>query len=79
MTPTVFRYKNYGFFFFSQEEKRKHIHVRIADGEAKFWMEPRVALCRNCGFSSKQVKELQRVIEGHCDEIIAAWKRHFKS
>ena len=79
MTPTVFRYKNYGFFFFSKEEKRMHIHVRSTDGEAKFWMEPRVAPFRSCGFSAKEVKELQRVIEEHHDEIVAAWKKHFES
>lgn len=79
MSPTVFRYKNYAFFFFSHEEKRVHIHARSADGEAKFWMEPHVMLCRNCGFSSKEVKELQRVIEGHRHEIVAAWEKHFKS
>ena len=56
-----------------------HIHARSADGEAKFWMEPRVALCRNYGFSSKEVKKLQEVIRGHRDEIAAAWKKHFKS
>jgi len=79
MSPTVFRYKNYAFFFFSREEKRIHVHARSSAGEAKFWMEPRVALCRNYGFSAKEVKELQRVIEGHHDEIIAAWKKHFRS
>ena len=78
MSPTVFRYKNYGFFFFSQEEKRVHIHVRSTDGEAKFWIEPRVVLYRNYGFSSKEVKELQRVVGEHRDEIVAAWKKHFK-
>ena len=55
-----------------------HIHVRSSDGEAKFWMEPRVGLCRNYGFSSNEVKELQKVIEGHRYEIITAWKKHFK-
>jgi hypothetical protein len=27
MSPTVFKYKNYRFFFFSLEEKRIHVHV----------------------------------------------------
>jgi len=64
MSPTVFRYKNQAFFFFSHEEKRMHIHARSADGEAKFWMEPRVVLCRNYGFSAKEVKKFQEVIGG---------------
>jgi hypothetical protein len=36
MSPTVFRWKGYRFFFFSREEERKHVHVTCADGEAKF-------------------------------------------
>lgn len=38
MSPTVFRYKNYKFFFFSHEELRMHIHVLSPEGEAKFWI-----------------------------------------
>lgn len=44
MSPTVFRFKGYRFFFFSREEERMHVHVTCADGEAKFWMEPVVML-----------------------------------
>ncbi len=35
MSPTVFRYKNYRFFFFSREEKRRHVHVECPEGEAR--------------------------------------------
>ena len=47
MSPTIFRYKNYRFFFFSREEERKHVHVYSPKGEAKFWIEPSVALAQN--------------------------------
>src|SRR2546422_3979017 len=30
------------FFFFSKEERRKHVHVSCGDGEAKFWLEPAI-------------------------------------
>lgn len=40
MSPTVFRYKNFRFHFFSREEPRMHVHVISGHGEAKFWMEP---------------------------------------
>jgi hypothetical protein len=36
MTPTVFHWKGYRFFFFSREETRPHVHVSCSDGEAKF-------------------------------------------
>ena len=40
MSPTVFRYRSYRFYFFSREELRMHVHVFSPDGEAKFWLEP---------------------------------------
>lgn len=44
MSPTVFRHKSYRFFFFSREESWMHIHITGPQGEAKFWIEPIVAL-----------------------------------
>jgi hypothetical protein len=47
--PTVFKYKNYRFFFFSREETRIHIHVISPGGEAKFWMDPQVEVVKSVG------------------------------
>ena len=77
MSPTVFRYKGYRFLFFSREETRCHVHVTCADGEAKFWVEPKVLLAENFGLSAKQISELTKVVEERCDEIKSAWKEHF--
>jgi hypothetical protein len=78
MSPTVFRYKNYRFFFFSREERRIHVHVTCPDGEAKFWIEPIVALCHNHGLSPRALRNLQKVIERRKDEIVLAWEKYFK-
>lgn len=77
MSPTVFRYKNYRFFFFSREEPRMHIHIVSPDGEAKFWIEPIIALADYTGFSNQQMTELAKVVEQHAKDIEAAWKKHF--
>jgi hypothetical protein len=79
MSPTVFRYKNYRFFFFSREETRIHIHVASAEGEAKFWIEPKVVLAENYRFSPARLKELQNLIEERRNDIKNHWKKHFKS
>lgn len=79
MSPTIFRHKAYRFFFFSREEKRMHIHVFCADGEAKFWLEPLISLARNHGLSSRQLNELKEIIEEKKDDIIEEWNRHFRS
>ncbi len=77
MSPIVFRYKNYRFFFFSREENRMHIHVSSPNGEAKYWVEPVVALADYSGFSARQLRELTKVVEDHAKEITENWKKHF--
>lgn len=79
MSPTVFRMGNYRFYFFSREEERTHVHVVSPDGEAKFWLEPIVALAVYSGFTKRQLNYLQKVIEERRDEIRKAWKVHFQS
>lgn len=79
MSPTVFKYKNYRFLFFSREESRIHIHVSSPEGEAKFWITPEVSLAKNFGFSRNQIAELKKVVEEHTDDIKNAWREHFGS
>jgi hypothetical protein len=63
--------------FFSREEAKLHIHVASPDGEAKFWIMPKVSLVKSVGFSEKQIAELKKVIEARQNEIEIAWKKHF--
>ena len=79
MSPTVFRWKGYRFFFFSREERRMHIHVTCADGEAKFWLEPDIELAQNYGLSQKQISETMTEAQGRQDEIRDSWNQHFTS
>lgn len=79
MSPTVFKERNFRFFFFSREEKRMHIHVVSPDGEAKFWIEPNIELAKYVGFNKKQIKMLEDVIKGKENEIRNSWQRYFGS
>ena len=79
MSPTVFRYRQYRFFFFSREELRIHVHVVSPDGEAKFWLEPAIQLAVNKGLKSVELTELTRVIEERQHEIRTHWHKHFGS
>ena len=54
-----------------------HIHIRSADGEAKFWLEPTIALATYTGFRKKQLKELQELVERNERVIRNAWNKHF--
>jgi len=78
MSPTVFRVGNYRFYFFSREEERVHVHVVSLAGEAKFWIEPIIALAGYSGLSKRQLGYLQKLVEEHKNEIVKAWKKHFE-
>jgi hypothetical protein len=80
MSPTVFRDREYRAFFFSREEPRVHVHVSCPDGEAKFWLEPVIALADYTpGLSRRRLTEMQQLVEDKHDEIERAWKTHFGS
>ncbi len=55
-----------------------HVHISSPDGEAKFWLEPMVALADYSGYSERQLKELSKLVEKHAKEIEKAWKKHFR-
>lgn len=79
MSPTVFRWKGYRFFFFSREEDRMHVHVYCAGGEAKFWIEPEVHVAQNYGLAETELTEALRAAKERRDEIEVAWRKHFGS
>ena len=54
-----------------------HVHITGPGGEAKFWLEPIVALANYDGLTSRDLKQLERVVHEKRDEIIKAWKKHF--
>lgn len=77
MSPTIFRYRSYRFYFFSREKPRRHVHVISPDGEAKFWLEPAIALAVNKGLGAAELIELQKIVEERQNEIREHWQRHF--
>lgn len=79
MSPTLFCEGPYRFLFFSREEARMRVHVISPGGEAKFWLVPAVALARNYRLTGAELREVERIIEVHYDDIVAAWRRHFHS
>jgi len=79
MSPTVFRYKNYRFLFFSREESRMHIHVISPAGEAKFWIKPEIEVAKSVGFVEHELNDLADIINERIDEIEKSWRNHFGS
>jgi hypothetical protein len=77
VSPTILRIGGYRLYFFSREERRIHVHVQRAGGEAKFWIDPEIALAVNHGLSPQSLARARRLVEEHEDEIRRAWKAYF--
>ena len=56
-----------------------HVHVICADGEAKFWLEPKTELAKSYRLSTSQLREVEQIIGRHINELEDAWKEHFGS
>ena len=76
MSPTVFRAGPFRFFF-SREEPRLHIHVVSPDGEAKFWLEPKIEIARSHGLSARDLVRSRTLVEENEQLIRTAWDDHF--
>ena len=74
--PTVLRAGRFRFFFFSNEgDEPPHIHVKAAEHEAKFWLDP-VSLVGNYGFRSRDRNEMEALIRQHQTELLEAGHEH---
>ena len=78
--PVILRFNGYRFFFYSNEGnplEPMHIHVRNAEAEAKFWLQPEIQLARNDGFSARDLKELFDAVEQNQVLFMEAWNEYF--
>ena len=67
------------FHFYSDEGvEPPHIHVRCADGECKFWLDP-VALARNRSVPAHTVREMERLVYEHIDLLLEKYDEHHPS
>ena len=70
--PEIFRMFGMKFFFYSLEHLPIHIHVRSADGTAKFEVNP-VRLVESHGIKPKDLVLAEALVEQHSELIINKW------
>lgn len=78
--PVIFRYRGFRFFFYSNEgcpREPAHVHVEKGEHEAKFWIEPVVAVAYNDGFSAKVLRDLLDLVTKNQGRIKRAWHDYF--
>lgn len=56
-----------------------HVHVEGPDGEAKFWLEPILALATHTGLTSRELKQMQKIVEENHAQVVSEWKKHFSA
>lgn len=77
MSQTLLRKNGFRYIFFSREATRVHVHVEGPDGEAKFRLEPNIALAWQSGVRADQVTEMTQTVEENAHAFRNAWHQHF--
>ncbi len=77
--PTILRIGPFRFFFYSNElGEPAHIHVQSDNKTAKFWLEP-VSLSKSVRFSSKELRELEKLVTSNKAVFMEAWNEYFNT
>ncbi len=69
----------YRVYFYSHEPNEPpHVHVDRDDRSAKFWLDP-VALAHNLGFPSRELTQIERLIQENQRTLLEAWNEHLRT
>jgi len=75
--PTIMQIGPYRFFFYANEnDEPRHVHIRNAENEAKYWLEP-VELAYNYGYNSRELKRIEQHINDNMAYLIEVWDTFF--
>ena len=74
--PKVFEKNGYKFFFYSNDHRPIHIHVRHGNGEAVFNVEDSVELRESQNMKLSELSAAQRLAEENRDLILEKWHEH---
>jgi hypothetical protein len=76
--PEILRMFGMRFFFYSREHEPIHVHVKGADGKAKFDILPEgIVLVKNEGLKPKDIKAAEMVLEENKELAIEKWNEYF--
>ena len=80
-SPEVRRWGSgpYRFFFYSSDrDEPRHVHVERDDAVAKFWLEP-IRLQESTGFRRAELRRMERLVLANRGAILSAWDAYFTS
>jgi len=75
--PTVMQIGAFRFFFYSNEnDEPRHIHIKSAENQAKYWLEP-LEFAWNYGFNSRELKQIERHLADNMAYLMESWDNFF--
>ncbi|MBX7061617.1 MAG: DUF4160 domain-containing protein [Pyrinomonadaceae bacterium] len=75
--PTILRVQGYRVYFYSHEPNEPpHVHIDRERSSAKFWLQP-VSMARNRGFSARELRQLETLIQNNRSTLLEAWNEYF--
>ena len=74
--PNIFEKDGYRFFFYSNEHRPIHVHVRRGGGEAVFNIEEGVELRESQGLKVKELARAEELAQQHRELILQKWHEH---
>jgi hypothetical protein len=75
--PKVFDQDGYRFFFYSNDHRPIHVHVRFGGGEAVFDVEGAVDLRESYGLKVRELAKAEELARAHRELIIQRWHEYF--
>lgn len=74
----IFRIFGMRFFFYSREHEPMHVHVKNANGKAKFIIRPdKIELVESKGMKPNDLKMAEAILEENKEVAILEWNKHF--
>ena len=71
--PEILRLFGLIFSIYTRDHQPPHVHVRNADGEAKFIVGATIELEKNCGMKNKDIRLAESILEENKDLVISNW------
>ena len=74
--PKVFDKDGFSFFFYSNEHRPIHVHVRHGDGEAVFDVEEVIELRESQNMKMSELSKAQQLAVENRQLIVEKWHEH---
>ncbi len=72
--PTILRVGPYRLYFYAYDyNERRHTHIDRDNLSAKFWLDPDVSLADNHGFSRRELRDLERIVNENLETLRNEW------